>query len=110
MHPTTQHNTSKAKRSDKNPLLRLAACCWIWITSALSASNTSNALVYIIMAATVGMAKVLLLLVFLIQIINVLTISAAARPLKAGAGIEMVVDMFGDKKQSGSNGSSHCCN
>ena len=108
MHPTTQHNTSKAKRSDKNPLLRLAACCWIWITSALSASNTSNALVYIIMAATVGMAKVLLLLVFLIQIINVLTLHA--RPLKGQGGIEMVVDMFGDKKQSGSNPPSHCCN
>ena len=61
-----------------------------------------------------GMAKVLLLLVLFIQIINVLTISASARPFKAEAGtttIQMVVDMlFGDKKQSNSNHSSHCCN
>ncbi|CAD6261214.1 unnamed protein product [Miscanthus lutarioriparius] len=56
-----------------------------------------------------GMAKVVLLLVFLIQIINVLTVSA--RPFKGeGAWIEMVVDMFGDKKQSRSNPPSHCCN
>ena len=59
--------------------------------------------------AAMGMAKVVLLLVFLIQIINVLTVSA--RPFKGeGAWIEMVVDMFGDKKQSRSNPPSHCCN
>lgn len=55
-----------------------------------------------------GMAKVLLLLVFLIQIINVLTVSA--RPFKGEGAIEMVVDMFGDKKQSSPNPSSGCCN
>jgi hypothetical protein len=58
--------------------------------------------------AALRMAQVLLLLVFLIQIINVLTLHA--RPLKGQGGIEMVVDMFGDKKQSGSNPPSHCCN
>jgi Na+-transporting methylmalonyl-CoA/oxaloacetate decarboxylase gamma subunit len=61
-----------------------------------------------------GMAKVLLLLVLFVQIINVLTVSAAARPFKAeaeaGTTIQMVVDMFGDKKQSGSNSHTHCCN
>lgn len=60
------------------------------------------------MAALMGMVKVVLLLVFLIQIINVLTVSA--RPFKGEGSIEMVVDMFGDKKQSGSNPPSHCCN
>jgi hypothetical protein len=62
--------------------------------------------------ASMGMPKVLLLLVLFIQIINVLTISASARPFKAEAGtmIQMVVDMFGGKKQSNSNRSSHCCN
>lgn len=54
-----------------------------------------------------GMAKVVLLLIFLIQIINVLTVSA--RPFKGEGAIEMVVNMFGDKK-SGSNPPSHCCN
>ena len=58
--------------------------------------------------APLGMAKVVLLLVFLIQIINVLTVSA--RPFKGEGAIKMVVDMFGDKKQSGSNPPSHCCN
>ncbi|AQK43089.1 hypothetical protein ZEAMMB73_Zm00001d025145 [Zea mays] len=65
--------------------------------------------------AAMGMAKVLLLLVLFVQIINVLTVSASARPFKAEAEagtttIQMVVDMFGDKKQSGSNSHTHCCN
>ncbi|TKW03787.1 hypothetical protein SEVIR_7G066300v4 [Setaria viridis] len=63
------------------------------------------------MAAAMSMAKVALLLVLLIQIVNVLTVTA--RPFKGAGllddGIQMVVDMLGDKK-SGSNPPSHCCN
>ncbi|RCV33149.1 hypothetical protein SETIT_7G059200v2 [Setaria italica] len=63
------------------------------------------------MAAAMTMAKVALLLVLLIQIVNVLTVTA--RPFKGEGllddGIQMVVDMLGDKK-SGSNPPSHCCN
>ncbi|OEL34747.1 hypothetical protein BAE44_0004231 [Dichanthelium oligosanthes] len=64
-----------------------------------------------IMAAAMRTAKLVLLLVFLIQIVNMLAVSA--RPFKGegwlGEGIEMVVDMLGDKKST-SNPPSHCCN
>jgi hypothetical protein len=63
-------------------------------------------------AAAMRMARLVLLLVLLIQIANVLTASAA-RPFRGEGGllddgIQMVVDMLGDKK-SGSNPPTHCC-
>ncbi|KAF8780745.1 hypothetical protein HU200_001353 [Digitaria exilis] len=59
------------------------------------------------------MARLALLLVFLIHAVNVLTAASAARPFKAegwfdDGGIHMVVDMLGDNK-SGPNPPSHCC-
>ncbi|KAL6650551.1 hypothetical protein ACP70R_009476 [Stipagrostis hirtigluma subsp. patula] len=64
------------------------------------------------MAAAMRMAKVVLMLVFLVQILNAVVVSA--RPFKGERwledGIEMVVDILGDLKQSGSNPPSHCCN
>ncbi|PAN37490.1 hypothetical protein PAHAL_7G111400 [Panicum hallii] len=56
-------------------------------------------------------ARLALLLVLLIQIVNMVAVSA--RPFRGegwlDGGIQMVVDMLGDNK-SRSNPPSHCCN
>ncbi|KAJ1270483.1 hypothetical protein BS78_06G055200 [Paspalum vaginatum] len=64
--------------------------------------------------AVMRMAKVVLLLVVLIQVVNVLGVSAARPAFLRGErwlddGIQMVVGMLGDNK-SGTNPPSHCCN
>uniref|UniRef100_A0A453BTL3 Uncharacterized protein n=2 Tax=Triticinae TaxID=1648030 RepID=A0A453BTL3_AEGTS len=65
------------------------------------------------MAATANMAKVVLLLLLVIQISSVL--AAAARPFVGDDGqwlqngIGMVTQMLGGVKQSGSSGRTHCC-
>jgi hypothetical protein len=62
--------------------------------------------------ATVRMAEVMLLLMFLTQIFGV-RLAAAARPLEgerwAVDGIGMVTEMLGSVKQSGPNPPTHCC-
>lgn len=68
------------------------------------------------MATTVKMAKVVLLLVFLVQVMSVL--AATARPLEGDAGassswlesgVGMLTQLLLGAKQSGSNKRTHCC-
>ncbi|CAN6248189.1 unnamed protein product [Urochloa humidicola] len=90
-----QHKVSDLPSSQHTGDLCLSPFC---------ATRTSMA------AAAMRMARLVLLLVLLIQILNVF--SASARPFKGEGwlddGIKMVVDMLGDNK-SGSNPPSHCC-
>jgi hypothetical protein len=62
--------------------------------------------------ATVRMAEVMLLLMFLTQIFGV-RLAAAARPLEGAGwtagGIGMVTEMLANVKQSGPNPPTHCC-
>ncbi|TVU03190.1 hypothetical protein EJB05_51292, partial [Eragrostis curvula] len=61
------------------------------------------------MAAT-AMVRMVLVLVFLVQILNMVSVSA--RTMKGDGwlegGIEMVVDLLGDLK-SGPSPPTHCC-
>ena len=69
------------------------------------------------MATTVKMAKVVLLLVFSVQVMSVL--AAAARPLEGDAGtgtgrwlesaVGMLTQLLLGAKSSGSNSGTHCC-
>lgn len=69
------------------------------------------------MATTVKMAKVVLLLVFLVQVMSVL--AAAARSLEGDAGtgtgswlesgVGMLTQLLLGAKSSGSNPRTHCC-